>query len=136
MYGGIKAIYYTKNPCKHSQKKSLTLPIEGYLYLSSLLLLFLLLKPCPGDSADVNALIKQRASETCSRLLSIGALNSSLYTAVGSLYNSHGKYINKLIRETNIAINYLPEKVLISTSPKEVMGLAVGSFKSGEGREV
>nr|XP_022286304.1 A disintegrin and metalloproteinase with thrombospondin motifs 4-like [Crassostrea virginica] len=46
-------------------------------------------QPCPGDSADVNALIKQRASETCSRLLSIGALNSSLYTAVGSLYNSH-----------------------------------------------
>ena len=94
MYGGIRAIYYTKNPCKHSQKKSLTLPIEGYLYLSSLLLLFLLLKPCPGDSADVNALIKQRASETCSRLLSIGALNSSLYTAVGSLYNSHGRYFN------------------------------------------
>lgn len=46
-------------------------------------------QPCPGDSADTNSLVNQRASETCRRMLTNGALNSTMYTAVGKAYNSH-----------------------------------------------
>ncbi|XP_061192824.1 A disintegrin and metalloproteinase with thrombospondin motifs 18-like [Saccostrea echinata] len=46
-------------------------------------------QPCPGDSLNTDTLIKQRASETCARMLQNSVINSTLYTAVGSLYNSH-----------------------------------------------
>ncbi|XP_048744997.1 A disintegrin and metalloproteinase with thrombospondin motifs 6-like [Ostrea edulis] len=46
-------------------------------------------QPCSGDSSDTDALIKQRASETCRRMLKNNVINSTLYTADGSLYKSH-----------------------------------------------
>lgn len=61
------------------------------LFLTTVTQLF---QPCPGDSADTNSLVNQRASETCRRMLTNGALNSTMYTAVGKAYNSHGKLVN------------------------------------------
>ncbi|XP_062585378.1 A disintegrin and metalloproteinase with thrombospondin motifs 18-like [Saccostrea cucullata] len=47
-------------------------------------------EPCPNDSSDINTLINQRASETCSRLLKNKVLDSTKYTSVGRKMNSNG----------------------------------------------
>lgn len=72
-------------------------------------LLLRLFQPCPDDSVDTNSLIKQRASETCRRMLTNGALNSTVYTAVGSAYNSHGRLVNIL---SNIFLSIMEMVVL------------------------
>ncbi|XP_033760809.1 A disintegrin and metalloproteinase with thrombospondin motifs 15-like isoform X2 [Pecten maximus] len=45
-------------------------------------------KPCDDDSEDKQTLIKQRASETCSRLITAGHINGSLHLPTGARYNN------------------------------------------------
>ncbi|XP_062571464.1 A disintegrin and metalloproteinase with thrombospondin motifs 18-like [Saccostrea cucullata] len=47
-------------------------------------------EPCPNDSSDINTLINQRASETCSRMLKNKVLDSTKYTSVGRKMDWHG----------------------------------------------
>ncbi|OPL33456.1 hypothetical protein AM593_03711, partial [Mytilus galloprovincialis] len=50
------------------------------------------LTPCVGDSTIDSNLIKQRASETCQRLIDNNIINGTEYTASGTIYSSlnHG----------------------------------------------
>ncbi|XP_060072200.1 A disintegrin and metalloproteinase with thrombospondin motifs 2-like [Ylistrum balloti] len=47
--------------------------------------------PCEGDSDDKQALIKQRASETCARLIAAGHLNGSHHLPTGARLNNEAE---------------------------------------------
>ncbi|XP_021376733.1 A disintegrin and metalloproteinase with thrombospondin motifs 5-like isoform X1 [Mizuhopecten yessoensis] len=48
-------------------------------------------RPCDGDSENKPTLIKQRASETCSRLIAAGHINGSLHQPTGVRYNNEAE---------------------------------------------